>query len=265
MTSTVARAPAWTLWSSIAAAGLGFFTMVIGFLASAGGPIIFGATLLAASGLWFLFSQAFYAPRNEAVEQPEPEPKTVAVQGPAPRQENFDHLLGHTLERVRPVREGNPEEWTPVPPGVAYLQMREEGNPLPEPEVMHRVRRRVATLPSLPRPVAVAREPLAGPDLEAPVHVGPRGRAEAVAATFTQPRIVHRLMPVVPAAKRRGEWAARTPTASAILGATQNVTGPTRPGRTRGRCGGCGTALWAPAYRPIRLRCPKCQKSAWLQ
>ncbi len=36
-------------------------------------------------------------------------------------------------------------------------------------------------------------------------------------------------------------------------------------GRSRGKCGGCGTILLAPKRRPIRLRCPTCQRVTTLQ
>jgi hypothetical protein len=36
-------------------------------------------------------------------------------------------------------------------------------------------------------------------------------------------------------------------------------------GTTVGKCGGCGTRLYAPPERPLRLRCPKCEKVTTLQ
>lgn len=39
---------------------------------------------------------------------------------------------------------------------------------------------------------------------------------------------------------------------------------PGKPGMTRGRCSGCNAVLWAPAVRPVRLRCPHCHKTKWL-
>lgn len=36
------------------------------------------------------------------------------------------------------------------------------------------------------------------------------------------------------------------------------------PGKTRGKCSKCNTYLWAPAKRPLRVRCPKCGHEARL-
>lgn len=38
-----------------------------------------------------------------------------------------------------------------------------------------------------------------------------------------------------------------------------------RTGKTRGKCSACNTLLWAPARRPIKLRCPKCGHTATLE
>lgn len=37
------------------------------------------------------------------------------------------------------------------------------------------------------------------------------------------------------------------------------------PGMTKGRCGNCGTLLYAPQVRPLHLRCPKCEKLTLLE
>lgn len=65
----------------------------------------------------------------------------------------------------------------------------------------------------------------------------------------------------VPATERRTEIVQGLPLLSSIFSA--EPAAPTeaeapRTGRTRGQCGGCGTMLWAPTQRPLRLRCPKC-------
>ena len=39
----------------------------------------------------------------------------------------------------------------------------------------------------------------------------------------------------------------------------------TPEGMTRGKCGGCGTVLLAPAERPMKLRCPQCDKVTLLK
>ncbi len=39
----------------------------------------------------------------------------------------------------------------------------------------------------------------------------------------------------------------------------------TPQGMARGKCGGCGAILLAPPERPIRLRCPKCDKETMLR
>jgi len=66
---------------------------------------------------------------------------------------------------------------------------------------------------------------------------------------------------MVHATERRREIVQGLPLLSSIFGtepATTKEVAPQRAGRSRGQCGGCGTMLWAPAQRPLRLRCPKC-------
>ena len=65
----------------------------------------------------------------------------------------------------------------------------------------------------------------------------------------------------VPATERRKDIVQGLPLLSSIFSAepaTPKEVATERPGRTRGQCGGCGTMLWAPTQRPLRLRCPKC-------
>lgn len=72
----------------------------------------------------------------------------------------------------------------------------------------------------------------------------------------------------VPAVERRQEIVAGLPLVASILAEGpephEAETVPSRPGRTRGQCGGCQTFLWAPMQRPIRLRCPKCGRVSTL-
>lgn len=69
----------------------------------------------------------------------------------------------------------------------------------------------------------------------------------------------------VHASKRKKEFLRGLPLLQNILGEEPAATDPRRPGKTRGQCSGCGVHLWAPAVRPIRLRCPNCSKVAWLE
>lgn len=65
----------------------------------------------------------------------------------------------------------------------------------------------------------------------------------------------------VPAVARRREIVSGLPILSRVFAdeapAAIQVT-PRADGKTRGQCGNCGTFLWAPSERPIRLRCPRC-------
>ncbi|HEX9816493.1 MAG TPA: hypothetical protein VGB18_05895 [Candidatus Thermoplasmatota archaeon] len=63
------------------------------------------------------------------------------------------------------------------------------------------------------------------------------------------------------AMQRRKEMVSGLPLLTSILAdeppaATQ--VAPAQPGKTRGQCSACGTMLWAPSQRPLRLRCPRC-------
>lgn len=67
--------------------------------------------------------------------------------------------------------------------------------------------------------------------------------------------------PFVPATERRETILEGLPLITSILTGqppeAERVVGPP-PGKTRGQCSSCGTFLWAPIQRPIRLRCPRC-------
>lgn len=63
---------------------------------------------------------------------------------------------------------------------------------------------------------------------------------------------------------KRKKFLQEMPIVQHILDEAPGPTATRRDGKTRGKCGGCGTYLWAPPERPIRLRCPKCGKIALL-
>jgi hypothetical protein len=67
---------------------------------------------------------------------------------------------------------------------------------------------------------------------------------------------------VPPAFKKRREFTRSMPLVRSVL---EDDPPKPPPGKTRGRCGGCETYLWAPETRPIRLRCPKCGRVALLE
>jgi hypothetical protein len=79
---------------------------------------------------------------------------------------------------------------------------------------------------------------------------------QTISAASTEP-----LRDYTPAVERRQEIVSGLPLLSSIFSeptiAAETST-PSRNGKTRGQCGSCGTFLWAPTQRPIRLRCPKC-------
>lgn len=61
--------------------------------------------------------------------------------------------------------------------------------------------------------------------------------------------------PRMPSFTPNGAAATRAPTILA-----KPATGEARPGTTKGKCGGCGALLLAPAQRPVNLKCPRCDK-----
>lgn len=64
------------------------------------------------------------------------------------------------------------------------------------------------------------------------------------------------------AMQRRKEMVSGLPLVASILAdeppAATQVVAPPAAGKSRGQCSACGTMLWAPAQRPLRLRCPRC-------
>lgn len=65
----------------------------------------------------------------------------------------------------------------------------------------------------------------------------------------------------VPAVARRREIVSGLPILSRVFADEAPAATRVQPradGKTRGQCGNCGTFLWAPSERPIRLRCPRC-------
>jgi len=55
------------------------------------------------------------------------------------------------------------------------------------------------------------------------------------------------------------------PVVIARIGDAKDDPNWTPTGMARGKCGGCGALLLAPPERPIRLRCPKCDKETMLR
>ncbi len=55
------------------------------------------------------------------------------------------------------------------------------------------------------------------------------------------------------------------PVVIARIGDAKDDPNWTPAGMARGKCGGCGSLLLAPPERPIRLRCPKCDKETMLR
>lgn len=55
------------------------------------------------------------------------------------------------------------------------------------------------------------------------------------------------------------------PVVIARVGEAKDDPNWTPKGMARGKCGGCGAILLAPPERPIRLRCPKCDKETMLR
>ena len=64
------------------------------------------------------------------------------------------------------------------------------------------------------------------------------------------------------AMQRRKEMVSGLPLVASILAdeppAATQVTAPPQHTKSRGQCSACGTMLWAPMQRPLRLRCPRC-------
>ncbi|MES2154454.1 MAG: hypothetical protein V4510_04895 [bacterium] len=55
------------------------------------------------------------------------------------------------------------------------------------------------------------------------------------------------------------------PVVIARIGEAKDDPNWTPKGMARGKCGGCGAILLAPPERPVRLRCPKCDKETMLR
>lgn len=71
---------------------------------------------------------------------------------------------------------------------------------------------------------------------------------------------------VVPTSPKATKPRAKPVTALPVPTRTAKVAGgPVPPGMSRGSCGSCGTALWAPKTRPLNLRCPECDKLTLLK
>jgi hypothetical protein len=68
------------------------------------------------------------------------------------------------------------------------------------------------------------------------------------------------------AVERRPEMVKDLPILRAVFAEADLPQSPeNRTGKTRGKCSSCSTLLWAPARRPIKLRCPKCGHTATLE
>lgn len=216
----------WGLWLLFTFATIGFVVFFFGLLGKQEGQTQFGVALLTFSVLTWLFFQLWSASRSAnrrtaatlagaVTGRPivaglhTPAASMTPDSAAAPGQ-NFEHLLGHTLEHV-----------------VA-----------PEP------------------PLRDAPATGVGRALTASIQVT-NAEAGPVPARYQKDYFVH-------AVKRRSEMVQTLPNLRTILDEGEPVTNAQHPGKTRGQCSGCDAVLWAPAVRPIRIRCPRCSKTAWL-
>jgi hypothetical protein len=151
---------------------------------------------------------------------------------------------------------------------TARIALEPAAAPMPTPSPTSAARRAVSQpaprsdRPSDANPFHYPLEPLVS---RAATHAPPPARAVeqelvAIGAPTAAADREHDRRAFVPAAERRQEWIGDLPIIKEVLG-----TSAPRAGKTRGQCTGCRTILWAPAERPIRLRCPVCAKVAWLE
>lgn len=214
------------LWSFFALATLGFVVFLAGVLAQAPVLMVFGAALLGLATVLYLFTQFWSAAGSE------PSPRTPGAR-PA---------------LARAVAAGP----TPAPPrdrsaNFEHL-MSHTLERIPPPEPMTPDRHEHASVLVAPGVSGSATESALG---RAPAPPRPpTGGADA--------------SPYGTAALRRKTIFHELPLVARILDDAPPVAAPPRNGRTRGRCSGCDAILGAPAQRPLRLRCPRCGRTALL-
>lgn len=230
--STPLKPALWGLWVLLATGTIGFAILITGLYAGQLVLVEVGIVVLAFCTLTFLFLQfwaTLFGPARLAT-QATPVERMAASLGPRRvAGENFNHLLSHTLERVTPESQVPLVLFQPVP------SLQATAEPTPQEKVAMVLTEAVPVDPGL-----LTEWPAPEPARAAP--------------------------PINPATlERRNGFIRGLPLVKQILKEPAPPTLRPRPGKTLGQCSGCGTKLWAPAARPIRLRCPRCGKVALLE
>ncbi len=217
-----------TLWVFLTIAAMGFALTAAGLTTAPDGLVLWGVAIMSFAALAFLFIQFWQT-------QTGPAPQAAAASGPRP-------------VRGRPKKAAARALNDQAQAAVNKTSGAEDGlveftiDTPPEPE---------AKPPDRPRPEGSWPETTEAQWRRQRRQTLPPGEFE-----------------LPPAFQKRKEFTADMPIVRSIFEdepEDDEDDGPVeRDGKTRGQCGECGTYLWAPKRRPIRLRCPKCGKVARL-
>lgn len=229
------RTRLWTFWALFTVASLGLAFLLAGVyiegyrLAGAGASLLgFGALIFLALEFWYLGTHPEVLSRSRFAAVPSAD-RAVEFLFPEP---------------------------TPIPAPNGASPTAERG-PIPQPWV-------TLTRDEPLVEFELVTEPIAPTELQLPPAFQAYRRTDPEGAWRARDPPVARISdpePFLPATERRESILEGLPLISSILSGqppeAQRVVGPP-PGKTRGQCSSCGTYLWAPTQRPIRLRCPRC-------
>lgn len=220
-----------TLWAFLTIAALGFALTAAG-LTMAPDPLVWwGVAIMGFATLVFLFIQFWHTQTSSA----------SSASPPAPEPSRPRPVVGRPKKAVTPALNDQAQA------AVNLAGSAEEG--LVE-----------FTIDAPPKPE---------PDAPRPRHRREGSWPEATETQWRRQR-QKKLPPgefeLPPAFQKRKEFTADMPIVRSIFEdePEEDEAPVERDGKTRGQCGECGTYLWAPKRRPIRLRCPKCGKVARL-
>jgi hypothetical protein len=229
------RKPRTALWAIGGFAIAGLLHLGAGLYWDDSRITIMGSGALVFALVLGLATEAF---RSRATEKANAGPVGIPEAAPNARKIEFDYVEQPAPQR--PARTASPNLWNPAGPRPAMangFSANAQDDELIEFQLIDEKQSptRLVVPPAF--------------NMESHVEAAPPMRSREMAITTGA------------ALARRKEMVSGLPLLSTILAdeppVATMVTAPT-PGKTRGQCSACGTMLWAPTQRPIRLRCPRC-------
>lgn len=244
--ATVQRSPGpalWGLWILLSIAAVGFALLLGGLVGDDAFIQQAGLATLATGAICFLFLQFWIGATSAALFPPRTPQLYLRRPGLSPR---FPTTVTEPLGFDYP-GSGPADPASPLPGGLVLFEPVSlvEGRVQPTAEEKAT---RVLTQSTNGTGAVLLGEP----------SLPPVPRESSAGSSAGAPPDYHEAV-----VQKRDEFLQRLPLVEQILKAPAAAS-KVKGRRTLGQCSGCGTKLWAPTLRPIRLRCPRCGRVALL-